>query len=127
MVRTQFGEKFPSIGVLLFPWKKGMLLVCQILNNCNYQVLFWFNFIKKWSLANVTHIWEIMYMTCLTICFTISFFFFAIADLKNFTWCNVIQQIKKVSPYITLLVVLFKIGVKLHKTSYFMRLPCVLS
>ena len=26
------------------------------------------------------------------------FFFFAIADLKNFTWCNVIQQIKKVSP-----------------------------
>ena len=26
------------------------------------------------------------------------FFFFAIADLKNFTWCNVIQQIKKVLP-----------------------------
>ena len=26
------------------------------------------------------------------------FFFLAIADLKNFTWCNVIQQIKKVSP-----------------------------
>ena len=50
-----------------------MLLVCQILNICNYQVLFWFNFIKKWSLTNVTHIWEIMYMTCLTIYFTISF------------------------------------------------------
>ena len=28
------------------------------------------------------------------------FFFFAIADLKIFSWCNVIQQIKKVSPYI---------------------------
>ena len=28
------------------------------------------------------------------------FFFFAIANLKNFSWCNVIQQIKKVSPYV---------------------------
>ena len=26
------------------------------------------------------------------------FFYFATADLKKFTWCNVIQQIKKVSP-----------------------------
>ena len=27
------------------------------------------------------------------------FFFFAIAELKNFSWCDVIQQIKKPSPY----------------------------
>ena len=27
-----------------------------------------------------------------------SFFFFAIADLNIFTWCSVIQRIKKVSP-----------------------------
>ena len=40
MVQGQIGEKCPNVGILLFPWKKFMLLVCQILNICNYEVLF---------------------------------------------------------------------------------------
>ena len=43
-------------------------------------------------LLNFGKLWYI------AIYFTIFFFFFVIADLKNFTWCNVIQQIEKVSP-----------------------------
>ena len=35
-----------------------MLLVCQILNMCNYEVLFGLIF-KNWSLANVTQIQKI--------------------------------------------------------------------
>ena len=36
----QIGEKFPTVGMLLFPWKYVMLLFCQIVNICNYEVLF---------------------------------------------------------------------------------------
>ena len=39
-VWRQIGNKFPNIGILLFPWKNVMLLVCQILDICNYEVLF---------------------------------------------------------------------------------------
>ena len=74
-----------------------MLLVCQILNTCNYEVLF----DQKRALANIIQVWKIIVFYDLNhhILFFF-FFFFAITDLKIFTWCNVIQQMKKVSPYI---------------------------
>ena len=52
-------------------------------------------FINKWSRENVTQVWKITVHNNL---FHYDYLFFAIADLKKFTWCNVIQQIKKVSP-----------------------------
>ena len=77
-----------------------MLLVCQILNICNYQVLFWFNFIKKMVTCKCyPHLGNYVHDMSNNL-FHHIFFFFAIADLKNFTWCNVFQQIKKVSPNI---------------------------
>ena len=40
-VRRQIGKKFPNIRHTVVPVKKiVMLLVCQILNICNYEVLF---------------------------------------------------------------------------------------
>ena len=50
---------------------------------------------QKWSLANVTQVWKI---TVSHDIFHHLYFNFAIADLKNFSCCNVIQQIKKLSP-----------------------------
>ena len=98
LVWKQIGEKFSNGGILLCPWKNVMLVVCQILNICKYEVLF--------DQKRVTCKYYLSRKLCyFTIYFTMSFFFFfsfffVIADLKNFTWCNVIQQIKKVSPNI---------------------------
>ena len=40
LFRRQVGNKFTNIGILLFPWKMLCLLIYQILNICNYEVLF---------------------------------------------------------------------------------------
>ena len=77
MVRRQIGKEFLNIGILFVPLKKI------------YQI---------WSLVNVNQVWKIMVHNDL-FHHALFFFFFAINYLKNFTWCNAIQQIKKVSPY----------------------------
>ena len=70
-----------------------MLLICQILKKYNYKVLFGnlnisiCEFITKWSLAKL---W------CVMIFFTMSIFFLQSPIwTEKFSWCNVIQQIKK--------------------------------
>ena len=74
-----------------------MLFVCQILNISNYEALF--DQKVHVSLAIIIQVWKItVFYDLFHHVFFSFYFFFAIADLKNFIWCNVIQQIKRVLP-----------------------------
>ena len=79
--QRQIANKFPNIGIFLFPWKNVTFLVCQILDICNYEVLF----DQKWSLANITRFWKItvFYDEFHHVLFFF-FFFFGNCQSKNF-------------------------------------------
>ena len=70
-----------------------MLLVCQILSICKYEVLFGLFYQKNGHLQMSPKFRELWYIM---IYFTMSFF--CDHRSKIITWCNVIQQIKKVLP-----------------------------
>ena len=55
LVWRQIDDKFPNIGILLFPWKNVMLLFVKFLTYVIMQCYL----IKKSSLANITWVWKI--------------------------------------------------------------------
>ena len=98
MVRRQIDEKFPNVGILFCFHEKKLYVSywLEILNKYNNKVSFEYQYLINYPKL----------VTCK--CYpslenhdTFHHLFLFFSE-KNFSWCNIIQQTKKVWPYVAI-------------------------